>query len=454
MNDECTGAIALAEGSTPFDTTSASDSAPALPAACDDGYGTSIAQDLWFKHVAADSGTLTISTCGSASFDTRLAVYDGGCGNATLVACNDDASGCAGYTSSVSFAAVTGVEYLIRLGGYSGSGSGSLSISLEVASCGDPASGDCCEANQTPGCSDADCCATVCAADPTCCDLGWDQTCAELAGMSCGQCAPTTGTEIWMALSGSPSLPGVGAVAASDLVAYNLTTGGWRLVFRGANVGAGSLAIDAAARTAEGDLLLSFTAASSIAGLSGAPSGTSFDDSDILRFRPTASGSSTAGSWFFHFDASDVGLTTNGEDTSALGLLPDGRMLISTNSGGSVPGAGSFAAHDLLVFNPTSLGSSTVGTWSWYFDGSDVALSASSEKVDAAAVMPDGRILLSTTGNFSVAGSSGNRCDLLGFEAVSTGTNTAGSFEVIARRSQMGLPSAANVIGCFMVTNP
>ncbi|MGA1467266.1 MAG: S8 family serine peptidase, partial [Phycisphaerales bacterium] len=42
VNDECTGAIALAEGSTPFDTTSASDSAPALPAACDDGYGTSI----------------------------------------------------------------------------------------------------------------------------------------------------------------------------------------------------------------------------------------------------------------------------------------------------------------------------------------------------------------------------------------------------------------------------
>jgi hypothetical protein len=68
--------------------------------------------------------------------------------------------------------------------------------------------------------------------------------------------------------------------------------------------------------------------------------------------------------------------------------------------------------------------------------------------------MPDGRILLSTTGNFSVAGSSGNRCDLLGFDAVSTGTTTAGSFEVLVSRSQMGLPSAANVIGCFMVANP
>ena len=68
--------------------------------------------------------------------------------------------------------------------------------------------------------------------------------------------------------------------------------------------------------------------------------------------------------------------------------------------------------------------------------------------------MPDGRILLSTTGNFSVAGASGNRCDLLGFEAASTGSSTAGSFEVFVRRSEMGLPSTANVVGCFIVPSP
>ena len=68
--------------------------------------------------------------------------------------------------------------------------------------------------------------------------------------------------------------------------------------------------------------------------------------------------------------------------------------------------------------------------------------------------MPDGRILLSTTGTFSVAGASGNRCDLFGFDAVSTGSATSGSFEMVLSRSEMSLPSTANVIGCFIVSNP
>ena len=43
--------------------------------------------------------------------------------------------------------------------------------------CGDPATGDCCAANGTPGCDDADCCQAVCAIDPFCCDIQWDLVC-------------------------------------------------------------------------------------------------------------------------------------------------------------------------------------------------------------------------------------------------------------------------------------
>ncbi len=41
--------------------------------------------------------------------------------------------------------------------------------------------GDCCGANGSPGCDDPGCTAAVCAADPDCCNLGWDATCAAAA---------------------------------------------------------------------------------------------------------------------------------------------------------------------------------------------------------------------------------------------------------------------------------
>ncbi len=46
------------------------------------------------------------------------------------------------------------------------------------AVCGNPAAGDCCEDNGTPGCSDEACCAAVCADDEFCCDIAWDEGCA------------------------------------------------------------------------------------------------------------------------------------------------------------------------------------------------------------------------------------------------------------------------------------
>ncbi len=55
-------------------------------------------------------------------------------------------------------------------------------------SCGDPGSGDCLEANGTPGCEDAACCEIVCAATPECCTHQWDQACANFANLVCGVC--------------------------------------------------------------------------------------------------------------------------------------------------------------------------------------------------------------------------------------------------------------------------
>jgi len=53
------------------------------------------------------------------------------------------------------------------------------------AQCGDPDAGDCCEANFTPGCVDAECCELICQFVPSCCNIGWSSSCAFLAMNHC-----------------------------------------------------------------------------------------------------------------------------------------------------------------------------------------------------------------------------------------------------------------------------
>ncbi len=59
-----------------------------------------------------------------------------------------------------------------------------------------PGPGDCCVANETPGCDDTHCCNAICAIDPFCCDNFWDGICADEAAddpVNCPQCIPPTG---------------------------------------------------------------------------------------------------------------------------------------------------------------------------------------------------------------------------------------------------------------------
>lgn len=258
--------------------------------------------------------------------------------------------------------------------------------------------------------------------------------------------------KVVMALTGSPNLPGVGVVADEDLVQYDNVTGTWSLYFDGSDVGLASYTIDAVARTSSGELLISLTAAGSLAGLVGAPSGTSFDDSDILRFTPTSLGSTTSGTWTFHFDGSDVGLSSNDEDIDAVGILPDGRLAISATGTPTVPGLSGLADEDLIAFNATSLGSVTSGSWSYWFDGSDVGLSTSAdEDVDGAAIDSSGKAYLTTLGNFSVTGVSGTSRDIFSFTPTSTGSSTSGSFASYFSATAAGVPTSANVTGLFLL---
>ncbi len=54
-----------------------------------------------------------------------------------------------------------------------------------IRPCGDLCAGDCCSDHLTPSCRDLTCCTTVCAADPYCCETAWDVTCASMARSMC-----------------------------------------------------------------------------------------------------------------------------------------------------------------------------------------------------------------------------------------------------------------------------
>lgn len=257
---------------------------------------------------------------------------------------------------------------------------------------------------------------------------------------------PSAGVTILMTFLGDTSIPGVGTVANEDIVAYNTGSGTWSLYFDGSDVGLSSFAIDALAVMSTGELLISVDVDGSLAGLTGGPSGTSVDDSDIVRFTPSTLGANTTGSWTFHFDGSDVGLTTTSEDIDALSITSSGQLIISTLDAPSVSGLSGLQDEDLIAFTPTSLGSVTSGTWSYYFDGSDVGLATNNnEDVDAACVASTGEILLSTLGSFSVTGASGDDEDVFEFTPTGLGTNTSGSFALLLDLSALGIATSADV---------
>ncbi len=329
-----------------------------------------------------------------------------------------------------------------------------------------------CQAGTAPNCADSVACTTdscneatdTCdhAANNAVCDDGLfcngAETCSvtlgcqtgtdPCSGAACDEGTDTcAGAEVWMSFTAATTVPVVGSVADEDIVAYNTSSGAWSLVFDGSDVGLSGLVIDGLALLSTGDILLSFTLSGSVAGMTGGPSGTTLDDSDIVRFIPTSLGATTAGSFVFYFDGSDVGLTTDNEDVDAIAIAPDGRLLISTLGTVNATGA-SGEDEDLLAFTATSLGSVTSGSFAMYFDGSDVGLStSSSEDVDGTAILSTGEILLSTTGDFSVTGASGADEDVFEFTPTTLGGTTSGTYAPLLDLSTLGISTTADVGG-------
>ena len=155
-------------------------------------------------------------------------------------------------------------------------------------------------------------------------------------------------------------------------------------------------------------------------------------EEDIVRFDASSLGPTTAGTFSVYLDGSDLGLIEPADDVDALETLSDGRIVISTFGPSSV-GNVAAADEDLLVLEPSSLGETTAGKLTHFFDGKDVGLGDVGEDVDAAAIGADGEIYLSTRGAFSVSnnGLAGEDEDVFGFSPTSLGGTTEGSFSSV-----------------------
>jgi hypothetical protein len=136
-NDLCTSATLIGNGNFAFSNCGATTDGPDEPANCNFAGYTQIGNDIWYRYTATCNGIVTANLCNS-NFDTKMAVYQTMCpgGGGPLLACNDDYCG---LQSRVTFNAINGGQYLIRVGGYFGAqGSGVL----EIYCCGAPPDGD------------------------------------------------------------------------------------------------------------------------------------------------------------------------------------------------------------------------------------------------------------------------------------------------------------------------
>ena len=137
--DECAGAAIVVDGANAIDTTGYTASAEPNPTGCANAYGQNLA-DGWYSWTAgACETTVTVETCDGASFDTDLAMYDGGCGALNLLACDGDggdAAGCQGFDSKLTDVPVTaGTTYLLRVGGWGAGEEGPGTLTITPVAC-------------------------------------------------------------------------------------------------------------------------------------------------------------------------------------------------------------------------------------------------------------------------------------------------------------------------------
>ncbi len=126
INDDCQNRAGIGLGASPFSTVGASTDGP-THAACNFFGNNQITNDIWYNYPSQCDGHLQISTCGTAAWDTKIAVYSGNnCVSldTRLLACSDDDCG---NQTDITIPVTAGSFYTLRVGGFNGAtGTGTL----------------------------------------------------------------------------------------------------------------------------------------------------------------------------------------------------------------------------------------------------------------------------------------------------------------------------------------
>ena len=81
----------------------------------------SIYSDVWYAYTATFTGNCFWTTCGTADFDTKIAVYMPGSAcppmDEDLLTCNEDGGNCSFFTSELLFRVDSGQTYLLHISG-------------------------------------------------------------------------------------------------------------------------------------------------------------------------------------------------------------------------------------------------------------------------------------------------------------------------------------------------
>jgi len=157
----------------------------------------------------------------------------------------------------------------------------------------------------------------------------------------------------------------------------------------------------------------------------------SFSDEDILHYNGSA--------FAMLFDGSDVGVSAL--DLDAFYIVDSDSILMSFNNAAVISSLGTVDDSDIVRFDASSLGTTTSGTFSLFFDGSLVDVATDNEDVDAIELLPDGRLLVSTIGGTLVTGVVGTVQDedILAFTPTTPGVFTSGTWAMYFDGSDVDL---------------
>ena len=116
VNDFCSGALDIVCGDVVFgETTTASPESLPFCGTSDGSQGA-----VWYRFVGTGE-EVVLNTCQpGTTYDTKIRVYTGTCGNFTCVTGNDDVSCSPSFRSEVEFFTAVGVDYWIVVHGFSG----------------------------------------------------------------------------------------------------------------------------------------------------------------------------------------------------------------------------------------------------------------------------------------------------------------------------------------------